>query len=185
MGHVTTHLPDTAVFGGMIRDFNLNHARKFKSDIDIVSVASANEIYQLIKPYSPVKNKFGGFRFCIYDRLFDIWSLEDTWAIKQGFVSGSQLADLCSTTFFTLDSAIFTLNNKQVITSKKYRQHVQQRILSINLPQHPSYQSMAVRAVRMTLKNNLAMDPGLCEFVMTYFPPLAILAAYMNNSLKI
>lgn len=72
----------------MIREFALGNARRFVSDIDLVSTASQSEIAIAVAKHSAVQNKFGGFRFVIEKQRFDIWSLPDTWAFRSGVACG-------------------------------------------------------------------------------------------------
>src|SRR5690242_8549902 len=83
---VAQALPETVVFGGMIRDISLWPAREFNSDIDLVSMADRKSILSVIRRYNPKLNKFGGFRFAVGYQLFDIWSYQDTWAFREGLV---------------------------------------------------------------------------------------------------
>lgn len=168
---ITIELTDSVIFGGMIRDFGLGYARSFRSDIDIVTTSNAKEIYRFIKPFNPVRNKFGGFRFSAAGRLFDIWSFSDTWAIKEGVVKGNRIEDLCKTTFFTIDAAIFRLNDSSLMTAPKYEEHISLRILDINLVNHPFPDRVARRAIRSATEKNLSMTPALCEFIVQSIAP--------------
>lgn len=168
---ITIELKDSVIFGGMIRDFGLGYARSFRSDMDIVTTSNAAEIYRLIKSFNPVRNKFGGLRFSAAGRLFDIWSFSDTWAIKEGVVKGDKIEDLCKTTFFTLDAAIFRLKDSSLVTAPKYEEQISSRILDINLVNHPFPDRAARRAIRIATEKNLSMTPALCEFIVRSIAP--------------
>lgn len=163
---ISENLADSAIFGGMIRDFGLGYAREFQSDIDIVTMSSSAEIYRLISKYNPVRNKFGGFRFSASGRLFDIWSFYDTWAIREGHIDGEVLDDLCKTTFFSLDAAIFRLKKKSLTTAKNYERIISERVLAINLMSHPNPERIALRAIQMAISKDLFVAPDLCEFIV-------------------
>jgi hypothetical protein len=155
----------------MIRDFGLGYARSFRSDIDIVTTSTANEIYRLVKPLNPVRNKFGGFRFSAAGTLFDVWSFADTWAIREGIVQGEKIEDLCKTTFFSLDAAVFRLQERRLVTVPEYEEKLSRRILGINLINHPFPEQVARRAIRMTMAKDLSMTPELCEFIVRSLVP--------------
>ncbi|WP_321818198.1 MULTISPECIES: hypothetical protein [unclassified Paraburkholderia] len=163
---ITNHLEDASIFGGMVRDFSLGYARSFRSDIDVVTLSPAKDIYNCIKHLNPIRNKFGGFRFIAGEYLFDIWSFYDTWAIQEGLIAGETLKDLCDTTFFSLDAALFRLNDEKLITSSNYETHVKNRILGINLREHPDPIKIAKRAIQMALAKNLTLTSELCEFIV-------------------
>ncbi|RBK83637.1 hypothetical protein [Xanthomonas oryzae] len=163
---LSAHLPETVVFGGMIREFALGKSRSFRSDVDVVTAHEDEEIITLISEFSPQKNKFGGYRFSVDGWLFDIWSLESTWAIKKGLVPSTGFDALLSTTFFDLDSAVFHLSERVLYCSSMHQEALEKRTLGINLRENPNPESMACRAVNLALENDFALTRELAEFVV-------------------
>lgn len=163
-------LPDTVIFGGMIRDLELGEARRFSSDIDMVSLASDAEIFHAIESFKPQRNKFGGFRFCFGKWRFDIWSLKETWAFKKGFVHGNDFNDLLDTTFFNVDSVIFHLGNHTICASGCFNSGIRDRVLDVNLEHNPSPHGMAKRAMRMAIEHNFSMSAKLVSYVIYQLP---------------
>lgn len=159
-------LPDLAIFGGMIRDLTLGRPESFRSDIDLVSTASSEEIYSLISEYSPLRNRFGGFRFFFLGRPYDIWSLSDTWAVREGYVEASRIEDLCKTTFFTMDAALFDVKSEFFYAPKFCRRSIEGKLLDINLIHNPFPRKMAMKAVELSIRQGLRMSYELCEFVL-------------------
>ncbi|MEN5202578.1 hypothetical protein ABE525_25465 [Pseudomonas wadenswilerensis] len=160
-------LPDLAIFGGMIRDLTLGGTESFRSDIDLVSTASAEEILHFIGGYSPVRNRFGGFRFFFLGRPYDIWSLHDTWAVREGYVQASSIEDLSKTTFFTVDAALFNVRSELFYAPDFCRKSIEGRMLDINLIYNPFPQKMAMKAVDLSIRKRLKMSYRLCEFVLS------------------
>ncbi|QXI36279.1 hypothetical protein [Pseudomonas xantholysinigenes] len=163
--NIRCKLPDVVIFGGMVRDFGLG-VRHFSSDIDMVTTASAEQIRHALAGLNPVMNKFGGFRFRENGRLFDIWSLQDTWAIREGHAQAKYLSDLCRTTFFNLDAVIFDVHALKVRARHGYDEDLQRRVLDINLEANPNPRQMAIRAVRMAIQKDLQLAPALVEYVL-------------------
>ena len=161
-------LPGSGIFGGMVRDFALDSVEDFSSDIDVVTRAPADEIYGFIKRFQPRQNKYGGFRFSFNGRAFDIWCLEDTWAVREGYVTAGCLADLQKTTFFNQDAVLFMLGQRKVLATVTYEMQLMHRFLDINLLSHPAPERMAIRAISMALQKNLLLSPRLTEFVLRY-----------------
>lgn len=159
-------LPETVVFGGMIRDFSLGLAREFNSDIDLVSMADSASILSKIQQYNPEKNKFGGFRFVVGRQLFDIWSFQETWAFKEGLVKATTIADLCATTFFNVDAAYQPLKSKNIFSSNNYFKTVTNRSLDINLEENPAPDKVAARAIHMTICRDMHISPRLQLFIL-------------------
>lgn len=163
-------LPETVIFGGMLREFSLGNARAFASDMDLVSAVPRLEIYEAIKDFSPTKNKFDGFRFVVGKRRFDIWALEDTWAFREGLVKGRRFTDLFQTTFFNLDEAVFHLSDERVDCSSEYLHAINSKTLEINLEKNPSPIGMSRRAINMAIENDLSVGPKLAQFILAHIP---------------
>lgn len=179
--HLKSSLADLAIFGGMIRDLTLGRPEFFNSDIDLVSSASAEEIYCAIRNYSPVRNRFGGYRFFFLGRPYDIWSLEDTWAVREGYVNAKCIEDLCRTTFFTTDAAIFNINSECFYLPKFCRQSIRRKILDINLIHNPYPAKMAMKAIDLSVKRGFKLSPGLCEYVLRNDALLGGFAGFRAN----
>lgn len=161
-------LPETVVFGGMIRDLALKSAKEFCSDIDMVTMGSRAEILALIRPFEPEINKFGGYRFVVGKQLFDIWSYQDTWAFREGLIKANSFKDLCLTTFFNVDAACQPLASKDVITTFDYMQTLKTRLLDINLEENPAPRKVASRAIRMAVQYNLRISTRLQLYVLKH-----------------
>ncbi len=164
-------LPETVIFGGMLREFALGNARDFTSDIDLVTLESRQEIYRVIAPFSPIENKFGGFRFVVAKRRFDIWAFDDTWAFREGIVRGSGFGDLLRTTFFNLDAAALHLGRKELFWTESYKLGIEKRVLEINLVENPFPERMVRRAIRMALEKDLAIGANLAAFILAHARP--------------
>jgi hypothetical protein len=162
---VISVLPDTMIFGGMIREFALGNARGFVSDIDLVSTASQADISLAVAKYDAVRNKFGGFRFVIEKQRFDVWSLPDTWAFRNGHASGKTFEDLLMTSFFNIDAACYHVKGKALHCLTDYDRWIQNRILDINLRQNPQPPRMARRALILIQTRQLGVTRRLAEYI--------------------
>lgn len=165
IAEVISALPDTVIFGGMIREFALGNARGFVSDIDLVSTASQTEISLAVAKYQAVRNKFGGFRFVIEKQRFDVWSLSDTWAFQRGFAFGETFVDLLTTSFFNVDAACYHVEKRELLCLPGYDGWMQKRILDINLLQNPQPPSMARRALVLMQTRQLGVSRRLAEYI--------------------
>lgn len=171
---VIAALPDTVIFGGMIREFALGNARGFVSDIDLVSMATQSEIALAVSKYNAVRNKFGGFRFVLERQRFDIWSLADTWAFKSGFASGVGFGELLKTSFFNVDAACYHVDRNQLLCLPGYDSWIKGRVLDINLAQNPHPLSMARRALVLVQTRQLAVTRRLAEYVVCHLDHLVL-----------
>lgn len=166
ISQVISALPETVIFGGMIREFALGNARTFVSDIDLVSMAPQSDIACAVAQYGAVRNKFGGFRFVIDKQRFDIWSLADTWAFRSGVASGSDFRDLLKTCFFNLDAACYHVAQHKLLCAERYEDWVGERVLDINLLPNPSPMNMARRALVLMQTHQLGVTRRLAQYVV-------------------
>lgn len=167
LDQIVDQLPDTVIFGGMLRDFALGKARKFDSDLDLVAFATQEKIAEVIAGFRPTKNKFGGFRFTKDKRVFDIWAFEDTWAFKAGYVEGRKFPDLLRTTFFDIDSFAYNLTTGKCYYTEDWVKAVELKVININLPHNPSPQNMIRRAVRLCCSQDLGIAKELAQYIVS------------------
>lgn len=162
---IVASCPDTVVFGGMLREFALGSAREFYSDIDLVTTAGDDRLYQVIRRFAPRQNRFGGFRFVAEKYRFDIWSFANTWAFRNGYVDGRTWDDLLRTTFFNVDAALFHLGMKKLVWAEAFKAGVEDRRLEINLEPNASPSKMAKRAIEFALRYQLSIGPCLGAYI--------------------
>ena len=162
---VVASLPDTVIFGGMLRDLALGGARRFSSDIDLVTLAKRDEIQKVTEKWTPVVNKFGGFRFVVGHQRFDIWCLTDTWAFQAGILQGAVFHDLLATSFFNLDAVYFHLRSGKLMYADGFEGGVTERLLDINLEANPHPERMARRALSLVLNHGLDLTHRLAIYV--------------------
>jgi len=157
---------EVSIYGGLVRDFCIGGAKNFKSDIDLVADISPVRLEQIVNKFSPHKNKFGGFRLEINKRKIDIWPLESTWAIQQGYAKKSFDA-LLETTFFDWDAALYKLNDNSLLTISDYVSKIRKKTLSLNLKENPNPTGATVRALRFVKAYNPSVSVELAEFLLT------------------
>lgn len=162
---IKSSLPETVIFGGMIREIALGGAKSFSSDIDLVSLATQDEIQDVTDIWAPVKNKFGGFRFVVGRQRFDIWSLDDTWAFRAGFADDCTFLGLLGTSFFNLDAVCLHLTTGKITFATGYGSAVANRLLDINLAANPHPDRMARKAITLALKHDLGLTSRLAAYI--------------------
>lgn len=164
-------LPDTVVFGGMLRELSLGKAKEFRSDLDLVTRHSRAQIEDFLGDLDWVQNKFGGYRVFAQGWMYDVWSLEDTWAARAGYIRCVSFVDLLETTFFDIDSAAFHVSDRRLIVSRRHLQAVDSKVLGINLVENPSPPAMARRAIKMAMDNELSLSRELATYVLEHYAP--------------
>lgn len=165
LDEIAVVLPETVIFGGMIREFALGNARQFTSDIDLVTLAPRSELDKALQIFKPTLNKFGGFRIVVNKQRFDIWSFSDTWAYRQGFVSGEKFEDLLNTTFFNIDAAFFHLSTEQLDLHDGYECWIRERLLDVNLAPNPRPENMIRRVNSLIQSQRMGITHKLAKYV--------------------
>ena len=153
------------IFGGMLRDIARLGSDGFSSDIDLVVDGSAESLSRVFAGHSAVRNRFGGYRVYGQNAQFDVWSLQDTWAIKQGFVSASSLADLTKTTFFDWDAAVYLPHINVLHCLEDYLTRLRSGVVTINLEPNPNPLGAVARTLRLLVDWEVGLSEQLVEFL--------------------
>lgn len=155
-----------AIFGGMLRDLLLVGNEGFNSDIDLVIDAKNDqELDELLQSYNAIRNKFGGYRLTLSKWKVDVWSLQSTWAFKNGYVTGSSIPDLCKTTFFDWDGIVYDVGSEAIYTVDGYFDRLDSEILDINLEENPNPMGNIVKALRYKEKYSASFSNRLARYV--------------------
>jgi hypothetical protein len=154
-----------AIFGGMLRDIARYGGESFASDVDLVVDGPSEALATIFNTRSAKRNRFGGYRVYGRHTHFDIWALQDTWAIKQGLVSASSLADLTKTTFFDWDAAVYLPRSGQLHCPDDYLDRLRSGIVTINLKPNPNPLGAVARTLRLLLDWQVGLSEELTEYL--------------------
>ncbi len=176
---------EVVIFGGMLRDLSLLGNEGFDSDIDLViDTDKEDELDAFLHPYSPVRNKFGGYRLELSRWEVDIWPLKSTWAFKKGYVEDGSFADLCKTTFFDWDGIVYKVGDGTILAIEGYLDHINEGLLDINLEKNPNPMGNIVKAFRYREKYNAGFSSRLAKYIyenLEDFDP-DLISLYENKS---
>jgi len=176
---------EVVIFGGMLRDLSLLGNGGFDSDIDLViDTDKENELADFLRPYSPARNKFGGYRLKLSRWEVDIWPLKSTWAFKQGYVKEGSFADLCKTTFFDWDGIVYKVGDGTILAVEGYFDHINEGLLDINLENNPNPMGNIVKAFRYREKYGAGFSSRLATYIYEHlenFDP-NLISLYENKS---
>ncbi len=152
--------------GGAVRDLAFKSVREFKSDLDfVVSVYERALFDRLTSRFALTSNAFGGYRAVISGLRVDLWEAQKSWAHINGHCNVESIADVCSTTFFNLDSIVFDVGKRKLIVSDQTVQEMRQKILDINLRPNPNEEGAAVRGLRRLWTHELFASHELISFI--------------------
>lgn len=139
-----------AVFGGALRDLALHGTAARPADIDLVVEGDSDrELSRFLAPYAPVRNRFGGFRFRTERWSFDVWRVEDTWAVREGLVKARALDDLVQTTFFDWDALLYVQRSGTIAALPGYFDRLASLVINVNLQENPNPLGNLVRTLRV------------------------------------
>lgn len=96
----------------------------------------------------------------------DIWQLERSWALVNGYCAIRSAADLRFATFFDWDSILYDVNEQRVICTPDYFERIRRRVIDIQLEQNPNPLGNAVRAIRYAYRWNAKLGPRLAVHVL-------------------
>jgi hypothetical protein len=154
------------LFGGVLRDIALFGKRGFHSDIDLVVTENWDDCVVYLTSKGAVSNKFGGLRLDVDNRQIDVWSAQQTWAIRQGLVEFRDIASLTETTAFNWDSILMNWTQRYFIIRANYLDDIQRRRLDMVLAANPNPLGTAVRAFRYTCaKNAKEISPAAASYM--------------------
>ncbi|MGV1769812.1 hypothetical protein ACQZ6B_06515 [Agrobacterium vitis] len=157
---------DSAIFGGLPRDFAREGRKFFNSDVDLVVDASPDVLDKLLCKLGGNRNRFGGYRLK-YGRFdFDVWALQSTWAVSNGYVVAHSLNDLVKTTFFDCDAVLFHCRTLEITSSDRFWTSIKQGIVDINLEANPHYIGTLARTLRILLDWRQKLGPKLTSYLL-------------------
>jgi hypothetical protein len=158
---------DLFVFGGAIRDivfFDNDQVR----DLDIVVVGLSNDNLANIFDRTIVRRtRFGGVNCLLKDVFLDIWSLEETWAMRKKHFD-AKASNLPYSVFLSTDGIIFNIKNRQIIESA-FIKSIEKKEIDIVFEPNPFPALSVLRAIVHKRKYNFSLSERLCEYIMNYF----------------
>lgn len=156
-----------AILGGMPRDFaRTGSSENFRSDVDLVVDAPAAELRRVLRPHSVKFNRFGGCRFHYGAFEFDVWALENTWAVASGYVPAQSLSDLINTTFFDCDAVVYHCESGAISSTPGFWRSLHKRRIDINLEFNPHRVGTLARTLRALLDWQLDLSPKLESYLL-------------------
>ncbi|RXE60467.1 hypothetical protein [Acetivibrio mesophilus] len=162
---------ETLLIGGALREFKDNELNKIPRDFDIVVDTDDCILESILLPYSPQKNRFGGYKVDCNGLIIDVWCLKNTWAFKENIIKckpeeySSRLQD---TVFLNIDAIVYNLS-RDIWYDDKYEEAMRTRILDIVLRENPQLALNIVRTILLKQKYSMQLSQKLrgviCDFV--------------------
>jgi hypothetical protein len=177
------------IVGGTIRDLVLSPGQALPRDIDIVVCgASLSDLAVLYSDLITRRTRFGGLHLTrrvyldhsqrvFYDLVFDVWPLEETWAIRQ-FCLPVIISSLTNTAFLNLDAIaaeIATVRGRpRAVSDHGFFDGIKRRELEINFAPNPFPEVCIARSLLMAAKLRFSIGRDLAGFICKEFRHLGV-----------
>lgn len=158
--------------GGAVRDLLLCNNRTPR-DLDIIfGYVSREELADLFSDRVKGTTGLGGLKLQVKDWSIDMWSIKDTWAFKEGKVSGEGFSDYPRTTFLDVDAIAIELfstrGRKRKIYSKGFFEAISSKTIELNFEDNPAPGKCIVRALQIANKFNFSIGRKLARYMTSY-----------------
>lgn len=169
----------TYVVGGAIRDLLLKPSGLWPRDVDvIVDGCSVGELEAAFGDLVIRRTSFGGLHLrrsveitglttAKYDLLFDVWRLEDTWAIKTSELMPT-ISNFVRTPFLNIDAVAVALPHgmqRATVHEHGFFNAIATRTLEVNNEPNPFPFVCAVRSLILAAKLDFWIGPRLALFI--------------------
>ena len=158
--------------GGAVRNMLLCN-NSIPRDLDIIlGYVSREQLETLFPDHNKEKTSLGGLKLQVKDWSIDMWPIQDTWAFKEGKVTGKGFSDYPKTTFLNIDAIAIQLfskrRQKREIYSKGFFEAIAERTIELNFEENPAPAECIVRALWIANKFKFVIGPRLARYMISY-----------------
>lgn len=164
------------LFGGTVRDIMLRSPYHAFRDIDVVVYGTTtNRLRAEFNNYVARETRFGGLHLDVKGWLFDVWPLEDTWAIRQfPELLSPDPASLARTTFMTIEAVVVHLNGERgrprEVFEYGFFEALATKTIELNFEHTPYAALNIVRSLLTARRLHFSIGPRLAEFICRRVP---------------
>jgi len=159
------------LFGGTVRDIMVHSPHHHFRDIDIVICDTSTDM--LLAEFGELvarRTRFGGLRLDASGWLFDVWPLQDTWALQQHpLFLPEDPQTLPRTTFLTIEAIAVSLRGKRgyprEIFDHGFFETLQTKTIELNYECNPYPVLNSVRAILTARRLGFSIGPRLLRFI--------------------
>jgi len=165
------------IFGGTLRSLMLSRlsaSRRFgrPRDLDIVvSGVTADSLKERLREHVVRQTRFGGLQLERNSWHFDVWPLEQTWAIVHDHSLAMDFRSLPSTTFFNLEAIAVDLwanpgRGRTIYSGNdQFFEGLLDRTLEINRAENPFPALCVVRSLVLASSTRFWLGPHLSNYL--------------------
>ncbi|MGD8786941.1 MAG: hypothetical protein PVJ60_05915 [Phycisphaerales bacterium] len=158
--------------GGAVRNMLLCN-NSIPRDLDIIfGYVSKKQLGALFPSYVKGKTNLGGLKLQVKDWSIDMWPIQETWAFKEGKVTGKGFSDYPKITFLNVDAIAIQLfskrRQKREIYSKGFFEAITEKTIELNFEENPAPAECIVRALRIANQFKFVIGPRLARYMISY-----------------
>ncbi|MFC1604847.1 hypothetical protein ACFL5F_07450 [Planctomycetota bacterium] len=158
--------------GGAVRNFLLCN-NSIPRDLDIIlGYVSREQLETLFPDHIKGETSLGGLKLQVKDWSIDMWLIQDTWAFKNGKVTGKGFSDYPKITFLNIDAIAIQLfskrRQKREIYSQGFFEAIAERTIELNFEENPAPAECIVRALRIANKFKFVIGPRLAGYMISH-----------------
>jgi hypothetical protein len=166
-------------FGGTLRSLLLSRLNDDEPgrprDVDIVMAGvSLQDMRSFFEPFVSRQTRFGGLHLKRVNWQFDVWPLEETYALRGRRAASPTFADLPSTTFFNVEAVAIDIwptpgfPRRIYSSDDQFFRGIINRTIEINNEQNPFPELCVVRALVMATNLRWKVGPRLLSYLGTH-----------------
>jgi hypothetical protein len=165
-----------AFFGGTLRSLLMSRLLHRKDgrprDVDIVIHGPPLDILRkLFDHFVSRETRFGGLQLRRADWVFDVWPLEQTWAIIEERIINPEFADLPRTTFLNLEAVAIEVwprpgRDREIYSGNdQFFKGLIDRVVEVNRLENPFPDLCVVRSLVMTGELGFRVGERLARYI--------------------
>lgn len=151
------------LFSGIIRNYFLHNY--LIRDVDLV-VGNSVDVPKFLKDNGFSVNSFGGYKFELGSKKFDLWFVENTWALNiEKKIDWKLFSYLPKSVFFNFSSIIYSINDKKFFYTDDFLRFLKTRQIDYVFRENLKKDLCIVNSIYYSEKYNLTIAPRLYRLI--------------------
>ena len=151
------------LFSGIIRNYFLHNY--LIRDVDLV-VGTSVDIPKILKESAFSVNSFGGYKFKLGSKKFDLWVVENTWALNvEKKIDWKLFSYLPKSVFFNFSSIIYSINDKKFFYTEDFLKFLKTREIDYVFRENLKKDLCIVNSIYYSEKYDLTISPRLYRLI--------------------
>lgn len=160
---------DLYVFSGVIRDYIIDNKAKPK-DLDIVvnNLKTRDVPVEFLQRFNYKKNQYGGLKILVDGINIDIWSLPDTWGIREQRLEPTP-ESLVRTAFFNFSAVAYDFNKEVFVHTPEFLRFINDGVLDVVYESNPLPSLCIVSSLHYSKTKHLEIADKLSVWIKEHY----------------